>query len=99
MDAQQQQLNHNTLSPIPNRSCEKNHRGNGLPAAEFLSDDDNSENNVDNMVYNDESHRSMNQLVQMNASLAIQQMQGHLQPTDHQEQVMCALECAQCSVV
>lgn len=98
MEAHQHQLNHNTLSPIANRSCEKSHRGNGLPTAEFLSDDDNSENNVENMVYRDESNRPMNHLVQMNSSLALQQMQGHLQPTD-QEQVMYAVKCAQNSVV
>lgn len=79
---QQQQLNHNTLSPVTNRSCEKNHRGNGMLTAEFLSDDDNSENN---MAYNQEQNRSMNQLAQLNSGLAFQQMQGHLQ---NQEQVM-----------
>lgn len=93
MEAHQHQLNHNTPSPIANRSCEKSRRGNGLPTAEFLSDDDNSENNVDNMAYTDESNRPINHLVQMNPSLALQQMQGHLQPTD-QEQVMCAVKSA-----
>lgn len=50
--------------------------------AEFLSDDDNSENN---MAYNQEQSRSMNQLAQLNSGLVFQQMQDHLQ---NQEQVM-----------
>lgn len=81
---QQQQLNHNTMSPVANRSSDKTNRGNGMLAAEFLSDDDNSENNIDNMVYTEQQTRSMNQLAQLNTSLAFQQMQSHLQD---QEQV------------
>ncbi|XP_031616622.1 uncharacterized protein LOC116336710 isoform X3 [Contarinia nasturtii] len=77
---QQQQKNHNSLSPDVNRSCEKNHRGNGLASAEFLSDDDNSEHNIDNMSYSQEQIRSMNQqLVQLNPGLSYQQqIQGNL---------------------
>lgn len=83
-----QQLNHNSLSPVANRHSDKAHRGgNGMNPADFLSDDDNSEHNIDNMVYNQEQSRQMNQhLVQMNPGLALQQMQGHLQ--EH-EQVRC----------
>lgn len=88
---QQQQLNHNAFSPVANRSCEKAHRGNAMLTAEFLSDDDNSEHNIDNMAYNQEQqqHRSMNQLAQLNSDLTFQQMQGQLQ---EQEQVMERLE-------
>lgn len=85
MESQQQHLNHNSLSPVANRSGEKSHRGNGLTPAEFLSDDDNSEHNIDNMGYTQEQTHSMNQqLVQLNPGLSFQQMQGHLQD---QEQV------------
>lgn len=70
----QQQLNHNSLSPDVNRSYEKNHRGNGLTSAEFLSDDDNSEHNIDKMSYSQEQTRSMSQqLVQLNPGLSFQQ--------------------------
>lgn len=86
MDAQQQHLNHNSLSPLAQRSGEsKSHRGNGMNPADFLSDDDNSEHNIDNMGYTQEQTRSMNQqLAQLNPALSFQQMQAHLQ---EQEQV------------
>lgn len=78
---QQHQLNNNALSPVANRSCEKPHRGNGMLTAEFLSDDDNSENN---MAFNQEQNRSMNQLTQLNSGLAFQQMQDHMQNQERQ---------------
>lgn len=91
MESQQQQhLNHNTMSPIANRSGEKSHRGNGLTPAEFLSDDDNSEHNIDNMGYTQEQTRSMNQqLAQLNPGLSFQQMQGHLQDQEQVSVIRC----------
>lgn len=75
------------MSPVANRSGgEKNIRGNGGVAADFLSDDDNSEHN---MGYTQEQTRSMNQqLVQLNPGLSFPQMQTHLQD---QEQVSVTL--------
>lgn len=83
---QQQQSHHNSLSPVANKA----HRGNGMNPADFLSDDDNSEHNIDNMGYNHEHSRQMNQqLVQMNPGLALQQMQAHLQDHDQVRQLRC----------
>lgn len=96
MDQQQHHLNRNTMSPVAKRSCEKTNRDNGMLAAEFLSDDDNSENNIDNTVYNQEQNRSMNQLAQLNSSLGFQQMQEHLQD---QEKVILCVEVRVCMSV
>lgn len=90
MDQQHHQLNHNTMSPVAKRSCEKTNRDNGMLAAEFLSDDDNSENNIDNTMYNQEQHLSMNQLAQLNSNMGFQQVQNHHpEHLQDQEKVMC----------
>lgn len=63
-------------------------------AAEFLSDDDNSENNIDNTMYNQEQNLSMNQLAQLNSNMGFQQVQNHHQEhLQDQEKVISVFVC------
>lgn len=88
----QQQLNHNPLSPAhqlsntSSRGFERTHRGNGYFASEFLSDDDNSEKNINNSIYNPAQSGAVSQRAQINNSL--QAFQEKIHQSDHQIQVI-----------